>query len=103
MRAMTHVADAIRREIDAARDAERPVASVRVTESALPGAVAAVGLSPERVAALELDAPLAEAAVEILVHPDDYAEFLEEPETGLSQDERTGFQRVFGVPLVDET
>jgi hypothetical protein len=103
MRAMTHVADAIRREIDAARDAERPVASVRVTESALPGAVAAVGLSPERAAALDLDAPLAEAAVEILVHPDDYAEFLDEPGTALSEDEDTGFQRVFGVPLVDES
>ena len=57
-----------------------------MTESALPGAVAAVGLSPERAAALELDAPLAEAAVEILVHPDDFEEFLEEPETALSKD-----------------
>ena len=74
-----------------------------MTESALPGAIAAVGLSPERAAALDLDAALAEAAVEILVHPEDYAEFLEEPGTALSEDADTGFQRVFGVPLVDET
>lgn len=96
---MTHVSEAIRREIDQARGGDRPVASVRVTESALPGTVAAVSLSPERAESLRLDARLAEAAVEILVHPDDYAELLEEP--GLELAEDSGVRRVFGVPLID--
>jgi hypothetical protein len=98
---MTHVAQAIRREIDEARSGDRPVASVRVTESALSGTVAAVSLSPERAESLRLDAQLAERAVEILVHPDDYAELLEEPDPGLSTDEGSGVRLVFGVPLVD--
>lgn len=92
---MTHVAHAIRRELDDARDAERPVASVRVTGSALQGVVAAVSLSPERAAALQLDAHLAEAAVEVLLHPDDYAELRDEDVT-----EADGVRRVFGVPLI---
>ncbi|WP_121249661.1 hypothetical protein [Solirubrobacter pauli] len=96
---MKHVSEAIRREIDQARGGDRPVASVRVTESALPGTVAAVSLSPERAESLRLDARLAEAAVEILVHPDDYAELLEEP--GLELGEDSGVRRVFGVPLID--
>jgi hypothetical protein len=74
------------------------VASVRVTQSALPGAVAAVSLSPERADALGLDAVLAERAVEVLLHPDDYAELLEEPTPDLT--ESGGVQRVFGVPLI---
>jgi len=98
---MTHVADAIRREIDEARGDDRPVASVRVTESALPGTVAAVSLSPERVEALRLDGQLAERAVEILVHPDDYAELLDEPGEGLTTDSGSGARLVFGVPLID--
>lgn len=96
---MNHVSEAIRREIDQARGGDRPVASVRVTESALPGTVAAVSLSPERAESLRLDARLAEAAVEILVHPDDYAELLDEP--GLALEEDSGVRRVFGVPLID--
>ena len=96
---MTHVTEAIRREIDEARGGDRPVASVRVTESALPGTVAAVSLSPERAEALRLDAVLTERAVEILVHPDDYAALLEEPGLELSED--AGIRRVFGVPLID--
>ncbi|MDA0180672.1 hypothetical protein OJ997_10245 [Solirubrobacter phytolaccae] len=92
---MTQVADAIRRELDEARRAERPVASVRVTESALPGAVAAVSLSPERAEALDLDAQMTERAVEILVHPDDYDE-LDDDEVS----EEDGIRRVFGVPLI---
>ena len=98
---MTHVAEAIRREIDEARGADRPVASVRVTASALPGTVAAVSLSPERVEALRLDRQLAERAVEILVHPDDYAALLEEPGEGLSTDAQSGVRHAFGVPLID--
>lgn len=101
MPAMTHVAEAIRREIDEARGGERPVASVRVTESALAGTVAAVSLSPERAEALRLDAVLAERAVEILVHPDDYAELLEAPGDELTTDAGSGARLVFGVPLVD--
>ncbi len=92
---MTQVADAIRREFDQARGAERPVASVRVTASALPGAVAAVSLSPERAEALQLSPQLAEAAVEVLVHPDDYAELGDEEVS-----EAGGVRRVFGVPLI---
>ena len=95
---MTQVADAIERELAQARTADRPVASVRVTESAMAGAVAAVSLSPERAAALGLDAVLAEWAVEVLVHPDDYAELLVEPASGVV--EEGGVRRVFGVPLV---
>jgi hypothetical protein len=98
------VAAAIRREIDDARAAERPVASVRVTEAGLKGAVAAVSLSPERAQALDLDKAMAEAAVEILVHPDDYEELLEEPTAGLTRDAGSGMRLVFGVPLVaDDT
>lgn len=92
---MTQVADAIRRELDDARGAERPVASVRVTDSALRGAVAAVSLSPERAEALRLSAPLAEAAVEVLLHPDDYDELGDEDVS-----EEGGVRRVFGVPLI---
>ena len=98
---MDEVAAAIRREIDDARAAERPVASVRVTEAGLPGVVAAVSLSPERAEALDLDDQLAEAAVEILVHPDDYEKLLEEPSADLSRDASSGMRLVFGVPLVD--
>lgn len=92
---MTHVAEAIQRELTAARDAARPVASVRVTESALPGAVAAVSLSPERARSLELDAVLAEQAVEVLLHPDDYEQLADGEVT-----EDGGVPRVFGVPLI---
>jgi hypothetical protein len=95
---MTQVADAIRRELDDARDADRPVASVRVTANALPGAVAAVSLSPERAQALQLDAALAEAAVEVLLHPDDYEEL-----GGEHVSEQDGVRRVFGVPLIADT
>jgi hypothetical protein len=96
------VAPAIRREIDDARAAERPVASVRVTEAGLPGVVAAVSLSPERAQALALDRQMAEAAVEILVHPEDYEVLLEEPTADLTRDARSGMRLVFGVPLVDD-
>ncbi|MBE2315200.1 hypothetical protein DVA67_004390 [Solirubrobacter sp. CPCC 204708] len=92
---MAQVSDAIQRELDDAREADRPVASVRVSESALPGAVAAVSLSPERAAALRLDAVLAERAVEVLLHPDDYEELLDEDVVVEGE-----VPRVFGVPLI---
>jgi hypothetical protein len=94
---MTLVAEAIQRELAAARDADRPVASVRVTGSALPGTVAAVSLSPERAQALQLDAVLTEHAVEVLLHPEDYDELADDEVT-----EDGGVRRVFGVPLIIE-
>jgi hypothetical protein len=96
------VAEAIRRELDDARAAERPVASVRVTDSALPGAVVAVSLAPERSAELGLDAQMAERAVEIIIHPDDFAELLETPAATLSASIEDGVRRIFGVPLIGD-
>lgn len=96
------VAEAIRRELGDARAAERPVAAVRVTASALPGTVVAVSLAPERIAELGLDRQLGERAAEIIVHPDDYEQLLEAPAPTLTRDEPDGVMRVFGVPLIGE-
>jgi hypothetical protein len=80
----------LRREIDSADEAMRPIIQVRVSTDALRGTPAAVALTPERLRVLghcEHDFHNGASPVEILVHPEDWAEALAEiPDLGAGVD-----------------
>ena len=100
-------------EIRQAREQAREVHWIRVTADAIPGSIVTTPITPERARQIGLHAEpsvgghtvdtdprlIAHPPLEIVVHPEDWAELLKDPEAA-----RWGIQigepdRVLGIPV----
>lgn len=119
MNSETSMYGVLRREINYAREQDRPIVQVRVTADALRGSISTVPVSPERARVLgtltmvpvgdEGDSAVVGAAenerlLEVIVHPEDWRDLLVEagPLGALGADDGGSVRTIFGYRVEEE-
>jgi hypothetical protein len=123
---MISVFDTVRSELRDAQALDRPVVWIRVSPDALRGSVVTTPVTPERLRTMALrevqdgqgssvgviaDPDIAERAMEIVMHPEDWRDLLTDAEAygavefahgaPFSEHPRSALKRVMGVHVID--
>jgi hypothetical protein len=105
------VVESLCHEIAAAEEGMRPVGHVRVSRDVIPGSPVCVPVTPERARTIALravkDGVIADPSVwmrqlEIVVHPQDWMEYLRDMDTRWMSESRLDVDTFRGIPVSRE-